>query len=202
MNRADLAWALTATLPHAKDSVVLESSPTGTQLYVWATDRYSAGVASIDCATPFSVPFLCALSASEARDLLKETRPARVAQQAETVAFLGQTGELHVGFNTESFVFDSIVETPKPLSDALLPLFRHIWMQPKESAEWVYHPPLFARFAKALRGQWDRMYLHPRSGELSHAALVTVGEHFIGAIKGMTYGNPQMSPPILEVLAQ
>lgn len=199
MIRADLRWALDATLPHVgktpQTAVLLLSRPAGdSRLCVAASDNYTAGVARVADGPAVD----CALPATEARDLLKFVRPTRVAHDSEDVVMMQQDGELHVGFvNSDGETYDSAVfdTTDSHLTVAYLDsFFERLRVAPVEEHGSTYWPRLFGRFSKAERDETDRLCLYPRRTSDRHgAALVTVGDHFTGAVAGMEYEQAEES---------
>lgn len=190
MNRQDLTDALNAVIPHIGSTeltafVGLESR--GDILWAYATDRYTVGMARIDNGPTLN----CHLSPSEAKDLLRFVRPSRKAHEVEEVeialGFTGETqSELHVGLSEDSAVFD-LVHSPLHLL-AITEFIERLYNSAPELQQCVYQPSLLGRFAKAQRGETDVLALYPRqANDVYGAAVVTVGDHFIGGVSGLTY---------------
>jgi len=201
MNRSDLAWALTAALPHAgttKGPVVGLQGRDGA-LYVYSTDSYTAGIARIPSATECNGLDLH-LPKAEAADLLRFVRPTRVAEHEQEVTFMHVNGELHVAFRVpartaddESAVFECV--TAELSLDTLLDLCRGIAHLPT-GGNLVFQPPLMAKFGKAQRHETDRLSIYPHEGNDRYGvALATVGENFVGAVAGLALD------PVPELLA-
>lgn len=195
MNRADLEWALKAVLPHVGtrqqglDRVGLEFR--GGVLCVYATDRYSAGVAMI----PGGPDWHFALDAKEAAELMRWVRPQRVAEREMDVVYAVEDGELHVGWGDDEYFESGVFETVDqyPAYDVVLDMIHRLHAAEREFEACIYQPKLMERFAKAQRADTDRLTILPRraviGNGLSGAAVVTVGDDFIGAVAGLTYEN-------------
>ena len=196
MVRSDLRWALDAVLPHVgklAGTAVVGLTSDGRTLDVYATDRYTVAVANIDTDC---VDLDVRLPVGEARDLLRFVRPSLVKHESEWLRVVTDGPELHVGLvNEDEEVYDSAVfETvSSPVSSAnLRALIAQLDSRPTGIEDLVYWPRLFGRFAKAERVETDRLTLSPkRLQERYGAAVVTVGDRFVGAICGMTYEAPQ-----------
>lgn len=192
MRRDDLAWALTAVLPHCGSqphlaTVGIESGLRGTYLY--ATDRYTIGMARIGPALGFSAT----LPKGEATDLLRFVRPDKVAEQSEAVeTLLDDRGGLHIALESDSAVFETV--TPAfSFSDITLRL-RLLEALPNEFERLEYNPSFAARFAKAKRESNDRLCITPkRFKERNGVAIIMVGKDFLGAIAGLRYGQSERS---------
>ena len=192
MRRDDLGWALTAVLPHCGSlpelaTVGIESGLRGTYLY--ATDRYTIGVARIGSALGFSAT----LPKSEATDLLRFVRPDKVAEQAEAVeTLLDDRGGLHIALQSDSAVFET-EESRFNFTDITLRL-RLLEALPNEYERLEYNPSFTVRFAKAKRESNDRLGITPKRFKgRNGVALVTVGKDFIGAIAGLAYEQSERS---------
>lgn len=185
MNRADLAWALSSVIPHAgrtpETAFVGIDSREG-HTYAFATDKYTAGIARIDDGTDIRLY----LSPSEATELMRFVRPTRVPERVQEVSYAQRPGELHVGFDDDSAVFETLAA-----GVTLNWMFDYIDRLQDSLAEWdelIYQPKLMEKFAKAQREETDRLRILPRhANEVWGAAIVTVGADFVGAIAGLTY---------------
>lgn len=192
MRRDDLAWALTAVLPHCGSlpelaTVGIESGLRGTYLY--ATDRYTIGVARIGLALGFSAT----LPKSEAADLLRFVRPDKVAEQAESVeTLLDDRGGLHIALQSDSAVFET---EPSGFTFGDLTLrLRLLEALPNEFERLEYNPSFAVRFAKAKRESNDRFCITPKRFKgRNGVALVMVGNDFLGAIAGLSYEREDVS---------
>lgn len=190
MRRDDLAWALTAVLPHCGSlpelaTVGIESGLRSTYLY--ATDRYTVGVARIGPALGFSAT----LPKSEAADLLRFVRPDKVAEQAESVeTLLGDRGGLHIALQSDSAIFET---EPTVFTFADITLLLHsIKALPNEFERLEYNPAFASRFAKAKREANDRLCITPKRFKgRNGVALVAVGKNFLGAIAGLSYAQSE-----------
>lgn len=182
MNRADLDWALDAVLPH----VGKHEWTAGVGFHdghLFATDRYSIGVSRIADA-PLRSFFM---STREATDLMRYVRPKNKTEQAEELTVGFRELELHIGLEDgDSAVFE-LTEMPYEFGDVMNKL-AELHEAPREFTSLIYQPKLFSRFAKAQRNDGERLHIYPCHLNDKHgAALVTVGEHFIGGIAGLTY---------------
>ena len=196
MNRSDLAWALGAVLPHVGTTkgkyVGIEAR--GGQIYVYATDAYTAGIARIPLGTEvdgFRHSYRCSISKSEAQDLMRFVRPAKKAHDAGELTVHAVGEELHVATAEDSAVFDLVSDNPVTL-DLILEVVSATLSLPHDNATIVLQPSLAAKFAKAQRYETDRLRIYPFGGwgDVNGLAVVTVGEHFIGAVAGLTYEPP------------
>lgn len=199
MNRADLAWALSAVLPHVgkRDPHNLVGLHYSDVLYAFATDRYTVGIARIEEGPHVSL----ALSVPEAQDLMRYVRPTLVATKEQEIVTGARPGELHIGLaetddiEADSAVFDTIDADVVSQFDYITEFCRQLFIRPTEWDGCVYQPDLLARFAKAKRTDGDRLRLMPRHAQdLFGAALITVGTGFTGAIAGLTYEELQAAP--------
>lgn len=197
MNRAELSWAMTACLPHAKDWLGIDR----TTATVWATDTYTSGVArmtpTVEDSETFAPTFL---SIGEAKDLARFVKVTRKAHEVENVQLLVNGDELHVGVDGDSAVFETH-QGGLDLS-VVFQLLEGLYALPDDKRELVFQPAFAARFAKAQRYETDALRVYPR---LTHrpvergVALVTVGTDFIGAIAGLTHDD---APGVLASFLQ
>jgi hypothetical protein len=190
VNRSDLKWALDATLPHvgktAQTNVVGLEQSANSFLTVYATDRYTIATASCEAGPNVDVR----MTGQEARELLRFIRPSLKAHEEQEVVMLDDhvEHELHVAHDDDSAVFE-LVEPSFSLAE-LNQFMNKLGAAPEEYEHdlLVFWPRLFGRFAKAERYETDRLILSPRhTSDRYGAALVSVGEHFHGAIAGMEY---------------
>lgn len=196
MKRVDLAWALGAVLPHAGtekqglNQVGLEFR--AGQLYVYATDRYTVGIARVN----EGADIRGALPAKEATDLMRFVRTDYVPEREDDIAYALAPNELHIGFarqvnkdgtrEEDSAVFE--LTEPKVPFDFLLDWLMRLNDAEPEWDELILQPKLAEKFAKASRNDTDRLRITPRHAtDVFGAAVVTVGSDFLGAIAGMTY---------------
>jgi hypothetical protein len=203
MNRADLAWALQATLPHVgqRKGPFVGFSPEGDGTgFIYAFDSYAAGVARVLLDPSDRWPAF-ALSTAEAKDLHRFVKPTRKAHDAEQVRLLVDSGELHVGLEEgDSEVYDIYPDQEYTL-ESVLNLCRGVAAAPVEHREVVFQPALLGKFGKASREPTDRLRLYPHhTSDRYGAALVTVGTDFIGAVAGLEYDD--VTPEILTVFLQ
>jgi hypothetical protein len=188
MKRSDLTWALGAVLPHVgttKGPYVGMEGRDG-QAYVYATDTYTAGLARIPLG---AVDFWnLSMSKSEAQDLMRFVRPTKKAHDTEDLTLRDLVEELHVATAEDSAVFDLATDNPVTL-DLILDTIRATADLPVEMFGIIQQPSLVAKFAKAQRYDTDRLRVYPFGGwgDINGLAIVTVGEHFIGAVAGLTY---------------
>lgn len=191
MRRGDLAWALTAVLPHAgktEATAVVGLEQLNGWVHAYATDRYSMGIARIESMTDLDLRF----TTKEATDLMRFVRPNRVAEHEQQLVLAVQPGEFHVGLvDADDVLCESEVyeTTPHDLElSYLLEFMRRLDAAPGEWGECVFQPPLAAKFAKAQRVDADRLRILPHHASDKYgAAVVTVGTNFIGAIAGLEY---------------
>ena len=188
MKRGDLAWALGAVLPHVgttKGPYVGIEGRDG-QAYVYATDTYTAGIARIPLG---AVDFWnLSMSKSEAQDLMRFVRPTKKAHDTEDLTLRDLVEELHVATAEDSAVFDLVSDNVVTL-DLILEVITRTAVLAAEMSGIIQQPSLAAKFAKAQRYNADRLHIYPRIGwgNISGIAVVTVGEHFIGVVNGLTY---------------
>lgn len=198
MNRADLGWALSAVLPHTgktTETAVVGLDYIDGWTYVYASDRYTTGIAKI----PASLFISDHLPTREATDLMRFVRPAKVAEQVEEVEHVTQPGELHVAAGDDTAVFET-VDSALQL-EHMLSLIRAIDARPVEWEALVYQPDLFAKFAKAKRTETDRLRIFPRRAiDRNGVAVVTVGTAFVGAISGLTYDDSSTADTVSAFL--
>lgn len=183
MNRADLAWALTATLPHVgttKGPTLGFESRNGS-VYLYACDGYTtAGISRIDGPTGWAFH----MAKGEAKDLLMFVRPSRVAHNAEVLSHAVRGAELHIGTDDDSAVFE--LAEPTMQLDGLLDLLGLWDRKPVQLSTVVQSPKLLERFSKAQRVEGDRLRWYPHRTDSGTAALVLVGSDFVGALAGMS----------------
>lgn len=199
MNRADLAWALNAVIPHCgktEQTAIVGLTFVNGVTYVYATDTYTLGIARITESADVNLW----LPAKEATALLRFIRPGNKAEQAEELAFGIRPGEFHVGYDsamvetddgmTNAIVFDSVDEGP-PFA-YFTDFIGRLLVQPSEFDQCIYQPAVMAKFAKAQRAETDRLYIMPKHvSDRNGLAVVRVGDDFLGAIAGLTYDETQ-----------
>jgi hypothetical protein len=191
MNRGDLAWALGAVLPHVGTTKgpYVGIDRRDSQIYVYATDTYTAGIARIPLATESDgFGYRYSMSKGEAQDLMRFVRPTKKAHDTEELTVRAVGMELHVATAEDSAVFDLVTDNPVTL-DLILDVIRATADLPVEMFGIIQQPSLAAKFAKAQRYDSDRLRVYPFGGwgDINGLAVVTVGEHFIGAVAGLTY---------------
>lgn len=199
MNREHLAWALRATLPHAGRVAGLDVL-TVTSQRLWATDRATVGIS-----TGVAIPD-CRLSRSDAADLLRFARPGRVAERAETVVARLAGSELHVGIlDAYGELADSAVYPVAESADVgevtwqdVESLLARMSDAPPDYRPAAYVPDVFARFSAAsdisVNHGPARLYLRRLDDAHLGTALVTVGQHFYGAIGGVDPSSYAAAP--------
>lgn len=208
MIRRDLAWALSAVIPHAgsvpekMDWVGLERHSGA--LYAFTCNRYSMAAARI----PDGPDVAVCLPLGEATELMRFVRPGRVITETQELVHALQPLEFHVGWdeigdNRGIVAADSAVFETHPdmrlRATALFDSIATIRQSPVEWDELIFKPGLFEKFSKAARGEFDRVRIQPRRHRDNRgAAVVTVGADFIGAVAGMTYD--QLGPDIIAEL--
>lgn len=187
--RADLSWALKAALPHVGGN----AATAGVGLYqdvAWATDRYTIGIARIGNG---QIPW-CEMSTSEAKELERFVRPSRVAHKTEEVILKRADQELHVGLvdSEDTAVFELLPSgTLTPLAVCVQVLEINAGLEPVSYEHCPYDPEFLARFAAAKQDPFDRLWLSQRRANNARvgdfpAALVIVGDKFIGSIAGLS----------------
>lgn len=198
MNRADLAWALNAVIPHAGTAaqglnfVNLTSHNGG--LFVYATDKYTTGIARVNDGLP---GIDVALTVKEATDLMRFVRPSLVGdREAYVYAELQwdetEPAELHVGFKSKDEEFESevyeVAGEPALSLGFTLGYLRRLNDEAPSEEDLIVQPKLVEKFAKAARETTDRLWIVPRNIDDRHGgAIVACGQNFIGAISGLTY---------------
>src|SRR6266568_835321 len=191
MNRADLAWALRAVLPHAAGgrNGVIGSEPLGNVTYFYATDHYTTGIARVND----YAGWCWQMSAKEATELMRFIRPERVADRAQEIVYVQLSQELHVGYGEGgqiepvTAVFETVEHEVK--LETLIGFISQLNDAPVEWDELIYQPKVFERFTQAEREKsGDRLRILPKHAiDRNGAAIVTVGSDFLGAIAGLTY---------------
>jgi hypothetical protein len=201
MNRADLAWALNAVIPHAGTAVqglnfVNLTSHHGA-LFVYATDNYTSGIARVN-EGPAGFDGM-ALSVKEATDLMRFVRPQLVGDRdvyvfAEPHYTDAGRLELHVGFDNpkdetfESEVYDALDSSPRLDLDWMLGRIRLLNDEAPIEDDLIVNPKLLEKFAKAARESTDRLWILPRTVDERHGgAVVACGQNFVGAVSGLSY---------------
>lgn len=186
MKRSDLSWALKAVTSHAGQhgdmNAVGLTFETG-RAVAYATDGRTMGLAYFDHS---GKPFDVRLSPKEAGELERFVRPGRKAELEEEISYVVTDAELHIATEKDSAVFD-LTDAPSLTLDVLTDRLGMIYsLAPAGREQWIYDPDCFARFAKAKRGELDRVRFYPRqSASKADLAVVTVGSDFIGAIAGV-----------------
>lgn len=199
VNRADLAWLLGATIPHAAkipsrqlDRVGLTTR--GSELFAYATDGYTVGVArSVVLERSVTGSGLnLSLSAkpsigskAEANDLLRYVKPGLKAEREQWVTLLERGQELHVGLADDSAVFTTF---PEGLDyHGARAMISQLNKLPDDRGDMLYDPELAERFSPAKRVAGDHMTLLPKrsDGKVHGIMVVTIGRDFIGAVCGM-----------------
>lgn len=216
VNRADFYSALNSVLPHVGTAAqsldwVGYDHESG---FVFAVDGHTVGVAQCPTSSTQLPPDRSEwggwyLHPSEAKDLLKFVRPSVKATLEHEVHILVVEQELHVAIyspfvpgegddqDTGGEMLCSEVYTLREPGTA----FHHVWNliqkvsdRRDESYRLVFQPGMPAKFAKAQREETDQINFFPASDGASIAAVVTVGEHFVGAILGIAYDFFQENP--------
>lgn len=187
MNRADLSWAIKAALPHAGRTVeteVVGFEQRDGHLYVYATDKYTLGIARVPFDGALPATFLLA---RDAQDLERFIRPNRVPEREQAVELLVHQDEMHVGFDSMEGDDTAVYGTADRhfgLSD-MLGKVAQLWaLQP--TTEIVLQPRLLEKFQKAARVDVEQCWVWPTTQDNGPAAVVAVGTDFIGAIQGLT----------------
>lgn len=193
MKRGDFYWALKAVLAHV-GSAVTELDRVGFefrdgQLWVYATDRYTIGIARVNDGPNLN----CALSKAEATELMRYVRPKLVADNDHDIVYARRLHELHIGYAEpeEGETLDArVFETCdfKISLDYLLDYIKDVDQADVEWDEQIYLTRIIDRFSEARRKEADRLRIMPHRGdERRGVAVVTVGHDFIGAISGLMY---------------
>ena len=221
VTRADLEWLIKATLPHAGskakglDWLGFEVMRGG-RLHCFATDRYTTGMARVDCAADPRAKFT--LPQNEAADLMRFVRPSRKADADHLVRLVVRGTELHVGLvapewsqneppqKTEALSAPPRVNTPATNSGGsiltsevydlqqspvdlglMLRLTADLATCAVSAAQLALNPDIAARFGKAKRGD-EAMIAYPLwlAHSQSTGLLVTVGPDFIGSVAGIS----------------
>lgn len=194
VNRADLAWALNATLPHVGsphrnlDFVGFDCRTVNLRLF--ATDSYTVGVANIEqLLEPYRMEQFY-LSLSEAKELLRFIRPTLKAHHDQKVALVVQDDTLDVllkpldgGSETLSQVYS--LRVPGHSFQDVYGLVQKVSRHRCEVPEFVAQPVELAKFSKAQRHDTDQVSLYSAADNVSLSAVVTVGTDFVGAVMGI-----------------
>lgn len=199
--RPDFHYALRAVVDHAGDKQrgldYVGVYCTDWCVDVFATDGYTAGLVRLPTIFRHGDPESFYLPVKEAKDLIRFVKPNRVADKTDTIRLVVSGSELHVGITSEAGELQSEVYTllegsVKVGQSELWQLFRHLRCHHTGEEFWTVQATLLARFKSAEENEGDRMHLY-RS---KHAALITVGSRFIGALEGLqepsasvTYGD-------------
>lgn len=185
VNRAELAWALRAVLPHVGPHYPMDTvGMDGT--YLWATDRYTLGMATVAARLPS-----CLLPADEAKDLERSVRVSRKADEEDSVWLVHDGYGLHVQVGDGPGEVYDLSEWGIPYSF----VHEHIESLSVREPEYqglIVQPKLLSRFTKAAKHDSDRLVLDGYGVDSEHGTiLVRVGDSFVGAIGGLTYhGGP------------
>lgn len=187
LTRTDLDWALKAVLPHVGrlpgiDTLGLKVTAGG-NLHVWATDRYTLGIAW----TQTEDDVECWLPVKEAVELERYVRPQKKADQDEPVTLIVHQSELHVQLGEQDGVVFETVPTGVSL-DAAFNMVKVYDAAPHEYQGIYVSPELLARFAKAQRSSNAHCRLDGvTQNDFGGGVLVRVGDSFIGAVRGTKY---------------
>lgn len=200
VNRAELASALQATLPHVGKT---RGAYVGLQareglLYVFASDDATLGVARLGIELNGHASLASWLPSAEARDLLRSVRTANQKQDQEPVTLLATGAELHVAVGEEQAVVYDALATAALTLDASMELLDKLQQKPPADPgyAWSFNPKYLERFAKAQRtDEVLRWTVHGVGGGVSAALLIEVGDHFRGAIMGIHRDYvPELAP--------
>ena len=199
MNRQELSWALSAALPHAGKGKIggiwLESR--NGLLYVYATDSYTIGVASV--ADPHPSRISAKLTPKEAGELERWIRPQLVADRELGVGLAQRGNEMHIAYSapdgeTDSAVFDC--EDGSHL-DAIFTLINAAEAKPLEQRPIGINPAFIARFVKAgeaVRIEWKEW--GSRMG-----ALFVQAPNFVGLAANLEYSFTPAGGDLHNLLA-
>lgn len=202
ITRADLSWALKASIPHSdKVRSLVGLDMHRNALAVYSTDNYTAGIAYLD--DP-EARISCLLSPSEAVELERHVRPNKVAEHSESVTLYHSGTELHIAFGDANGVVFDVEPMRREWSHAVLAAkLTALATKPIEDEAFIFDPDLFARFGKAKRGPDDAMQVIPLLADQKHGvALVTIGESFVGGIAGFAYEKARVEvTDLMEMLA-
>jgi hypothetical protein len=182
-DRADLAWALKAVIPHVLrerhfmpelEGIRIEVGAASRQMYLVATDRFTLGCARVDIAGDGIEPAGTSVHADDARDLLRRMRGKGSAE-----LFIWEDGEVTA---------DSRVRYPAAPGGADFPDWRALLGQVlrypagKPGMKFGYDAAYLARFAPAMEPgrALAVMPLKARTG--AGAITAFLGEHFTGAV--------------------
>lgn len=204
VNRQDLSWALQAVLPHAGSKSTVNFEPD----WLYASDGYTIGMTPLVGVQGETGPFF--MQPRECAELERWVRPRLVGEREQPVLLHLAEDGLHVGRADETAVYDWTEPGPanpqRPAAEVLA-FIRRLYANPQTSADdlRVFNPDYAARFAAAKRDKGrdevpDALVMHARQGIQMGAAVVTVGDNFIGALMGLTYEQAVVSPLLEEVL--
>ena len=147
-----------------------------------ATDDRTTGLARVPVTG--SGGWTIHLVKAEATELMRAVRTTLKRHDEELVQLLVSGSELHVQVGDEEGVVYDITERAWD-SGSVQQLLTRILDREDRDIPLCFDPTLLARFGKAARGDGDRMRLYPIGKASQGAAVVTVGDNFVGAIAGM-----------------
>jgi hypothetical protein len=199
-DRADLAWALRAVLPHvlrdrgclpALEGVRLEVAAASKLLYVVATDRYTLGVATVPVTGDLE-PAATVIDAGDVREMLR-----RLKAKGECELAVYDDGEVCLDWRAR-WQQPTTLEFPD-WRGLLAPALRYPPMVPGPRHAW--NPEYLARFAPAARECVPLVFMpvawHGRDGHPPAPMTVVVGEDFTGLAMGARDG-PLDAPAALR----
>jgi hypothetical protein len=147
----------------------------------YATDRYSIGIAVFREHPGLLAPFHLPLS--EAKDMVRWLKPVKVNQRKDSIRAEVHGLELHIGI--ESFEDETLtteIYELYPPGEITLQSVRgqvlRIAKDIRNNEPVTVLPQTVDRFVKAAEIEGDRMRLYPTG----YAAVVTVGNNFLGAV--------------------
>lgn len=201
ITRDELAWALTAVIPHAGsaarelDWIGLEADPFLAELLVFATDSLTVGVAKAHLSHQDEMEEgqVFYLTVKEAKDLLQYIRPNLVAEKAEVLQLLVAADELHVaqkqpseGGRSQNEPLSGVwsVRVPGAPFQAVWEVIERTWARTRRAGHFVVPGKSAQKFARAER-DGDVLNVYPAVDGDKTAAVVTVGLDFIGAVAGI-----------------
>lgn len=213
--RSDLAWMLSAVIPHCHRVKSVHLAKVGLteradHLYAYALDGYSAVVARSPLLRGHGEAFDVRLPArpsiganDEANDLLRAIRPGTVAERDQEVELLANDRELHVALpDQDGTVYANMKEGPTLTS--VLQLIGAVSLMPDDRRDLTYNPVLLGKLATAQRHNADRLTFFPKRNDKGRVGIMafTIGSEFAGICSGMTDEHQDKGEDVLASFLQ
>ena len=199
-DRADLAWALKAVLPHtlrerghppSLEGVHLEAAPDDKTLYVVGCDRYTLGVARVDAV--INDPAQTIIDTPDVREMLR-----RLKAKGECELEVYDDGEVCLDWKAR---WQRHTELPFPAWRGLLgPALRYPASAP--GRKWGWSAEYMARFAPAARDSVPLVFMPvvrvPSSYGDAVPMIVVLGEQFTGLVMSARLAGVLDAPAALR----